>query len=78
MTKRKDDQRTQSHFRTNRVFKEGDKWFFHTREGTIEGPFHNELEARTQIDNYIKLKISGLLSDLDELSLEPLELEQAG
>ena len=78
MTKRKADQRTQSHFRTNRVFKEGDKWFFHTREGTIEGPFHNELEARVQIDSYIKLTISGLLSDLDELSLEPLELEQAG
>jgi len=78
MTKRKDDQSTQSHFRTNRVYKEGDKWFFHTREGTIEGPFHNELEARTQIDTYIKLTILVLLDDLDELSLEPLELEQAG
>ena len=78
MTKRKDDRGTQSHFRTNRVYKEGDKWFFHTREGTIEGPFHNELEARTQIDTYIKLTILVLLSDLDELSLEPLELEQAG
>jgi len=78
MTKRKDDQRTQSHIRTNRVYKEGDKWFFHTREGTREGPFDNELEARTQIDTYIKLMISGLRSDLDELSLEPLEPEQAG
>ena len=75
MTKRKDDQSTQSHFRTNRVYKEGDKWFFHTREGTIEGPFQDELKARAQIDTYIKLMISGLLSDLDVLSWE---LEQAG
>jgi hypothetical protein len=59
--KRKDDSETQFHFRTDRKFEESGKWFFHTREGAIEGPFRDELEARTWVDLYISLMCSGLL-----------------
>ncbi|MEH6635209.1 MAG: DUF6316 family protein [Halioglobus sp.] len=76
--KRKNDSETQFHFRTDRIFEESGKWFFHTREGTIEGPFTDELEAETWVELHISLMCSGLLPVDDELSLEPIKLAQAG
>ena len=37
--KRNDDKVSQARFRSDRMFQDGDSWFFFTREGTIEGPF---------------------------------------
>jgi hypothetical protein len=64
--KRKDDPRTRPVFRTDRMVKEGGKWFFYTREGTTEGPFDSEIEALNQLDRYIKAVNSGLLPDDEE------------
>jgi hypothetical protein len=45
------------------MVQEGGMWFFYTREGTIEGPFDGQLEATIQLDKYIKVTNSGLLSE---------------
>ena len=77
-TKRTDDLKAQTRFRSNRVFEYSGKWFFFTREGTIEGPFEDQLEAGWQVEMYIKVMGSGQPSADGELSLEPLELTPSG
>jgi hypothetical protein len=61
--KRRDDTRVPNVFRTDRMVQEGGMWFFYTREGTLEGPFDGHLQATIQLDNYIKVVNSGLLSE---------------
>ena len=76
--KRKHDAETLFCSRTERIYEKSGKWFFHTREGTIEGPFIDELEAKTWVELYVSLMCSGLLPVDGELSLEPTVLEQVG
>ena len=54
---------------------ENGKWFFFTREGTIEGPFDDALDAEIQLEQYIKVVNSGLASE-DELQLERVQYEK--
>ncbi len=61
--KRKTDPRTRPVYRTDRMVKEGGKWFFYTREGTTEGPFDSEQEATAQLEQYLRVIESGLLPD---------------
>ncbi len=67
--KRKDEFEKQTHFRTDRMSNHNGKWFFCTREGTIQGPFEDQLEAGYQLKRYIDAAASGLAGDL---SLVPL------
>jgi len=67
---RKDDLETQVRFRSDRMFKHSNKWYFCTREGTIQGPFEDQFEANYQLKIYIDIRASDLAG---ELSLEPLE-----
>ena len=60
-SKRKDDPRPRPVYRSERMVKEGGKWFFYTREGTMEGPFESEVQALIQLDQYIRVVESGLL-----------------
>ena len=62
--KREDDLETQARFRSDRTFKDGGKWFFYTREGTIEGPFDDRLEASRQAKIYIERMASHLAGEL--------------
>ncbi len=48
--------------RPNRVFQEGDGWFFTTREGKPMGPFDTEAEA-----------IQGLRDFIEFIELAPLD-----
>ena len=63
VAKRKEDPRTRPVFRTERMVREGEHWFFYTREGTTEGPFDSEIEALNQLDRYVKAVTSGLLPE---------------
>ena len=72
--KRKNDVNPRSHFRTERMFMEGGQWYFHTREGTIEGPFRDMVEASTRLDSYISLTNSGLAPSDGKFSLADLEV----
>jgi len=54
--RRKDDPQVgRSWFRTERVTQEGGQWFFHTREGTLEGPFKCRMTALNQLETYVRL-----------------------
>ena len=50
-----------SRFRTERLTQDGGKWYFTTREGTLEGPFDSRIHALNQLDMYIRLAESDLL-----------------
>ncbi|HEY6131005.1 MAG TPA: DUF6316 family protein [Halioglobus sp.] len=58
----RDHNNEQAGARTDRMFREEGSWFFRTREGGIAGPFRDELEAITQLEVYIRLADSGLLT----------------
>ena len=66
--KRNNPKNKQASLRTNRMFKADGSWFFKTREGSVVGPFADELEASTQLEVYIRLVNAGLLPEQEELS----------
>lgn len=39
--------------RSNRLFEQGDYWYFRTREGMEIGPFDYKMDAEQGIDNFI-------------------------
>lgn len=57
-TQRKSDATAKTHFRTERLVQEAGQWFFCTREGKLEGPFNDRVEALIKLDNYVKLMTS--------------------
>lgn len=53
-TRRKAEElETRSWFRSDRMFQEGRNWFFQTREGTVEGPYGDRMEAARRLDAYV-------------------------
>lgn len=60
---RKDDKTQQAHYRTSRMFQQEGGWYFRTREGGVIGPFHDELATSTQLEVYIRMVESGLMSE---------------
>lgn len=68
------DDQPYTKFRPGRFFKDGGKWFFHTREGTFEGPFEKRAEAEIRLEEYIRIARSGFMNLGRELSLQPLEM----
>ena len=51
------------HFRTERMEEYDGQWYFHTREGTIQGPYEDELDAQIALENYLRLIDSGLFDE---------------
>ena len=49
-----------SWFRSDRLVRENGKWFFLTREGTVEGPYDSELEANQRMETYASVMSSAL------------------
>ena len=74
--KRKTDFKPQTRFRSGRFFKDGEKWYFNTREGTLEGPFEERTEAEDRLKEYVRIMNSGFMPRDSELELEPLEIEE--
>jgi hypothetical protein len=68
---RKGENGSQARFRSDRFFQEAGDWYFHTREGTVEGPFQYRLAAESRLADYIKVMTSGWLSDDSTLTVEP-------
>jgi hypothetical protein len=75
-SQRKTDKEATTKYRTGRFFKDGEKWYFYTREGTMEGPFALKHEAEERLENYKKIMISGFIPQDSELSIQPLDLIQ--
>jgi len=42
------------------MFEESGKWFFFTREKTIEGPYHSRSDADNGLEFYISNALAGL------------------
>ena len=59
---RRSDTSNEAASRSTRMFKEKEDWFFNNREGKPIGPFRDKLEASTQLEVYIRMADSGLLS----------------
>jgi len=70
---RRTDSQACARFRTNRFIKDGDKWFFCTREGTTEGPFGFKHEAEERLEVYKRVMQSGFMPKDSELAIQPLD-----
>ena len=68
---RRSDKESRAWFRSSRFFKEEGKWFFYTREGTMEGPFSELQDAEKRLEEYIKIMNSGFMPDDSKLNIEP-------
>lgn len=66
-----DEQRSRSHFRTERLSEEGGKWYFATREGTMEGPYSDKFKALEGLDAYITIVELHLVEDEIQLARDP-------
>ena len=70
--KRKEDVREATHFRSDRIVRENDTWFFLTREGTMEGPYGSEADAYKHLDTYVKLMKTRALEGTEKFTLIPM------
>ena len=68
--RKEDGQKYRNWFRSDRMSENGGKWFFCTREGTIEGPFDSQMDARSGLDVYINTVNLGLSPPINDLTLE--------
>ena len=69
--KRREDEKTRAWFRSNRFFQQEEKWYFYTREGTMEGPFPELVDAEKRLEEYIKIMNSGFMPEDSKLGIEP-------
>lgn len=76
--KRKTDPKALTWYRTDRMIEDNGKWFFHTRELTIEGPFHSQADALTQLEIYINVQNSGILDNDNNYALKRVGLRKTG
>jgi hypothetical protein len=73
---RKNDKESRAWFRSSRFFQEEGKWFFYTREGTMEGPFSELQDAEHRLEEYVKIMTSGFMPDDSKLNLEPISIKK--
>jgi hypothetical protein len=70
--RRKDDEPiSRTRFRTDRMMQDGGRWFFLTREKTVEGPFDTREDAVEQLGVYIRLALNDMLPQRSSLALHP-------
>jgi hypothetical protein len=70
---RKTDTEAYRKFRPSRFIKDDGKWYFSTREATVEGPFGSRSEAESKLATYLKLIASGFMPRDTSLNLHPLD-----
>lgn len=60
---------SRTYFRSDRLQKDGSKWYFYTREGTMQGPYDDKIEALEALDKYIAIMKLELIEPDSNLSL---------
>ena len=50
---REGESESRPRFRESRFFRSMDKWYFVTREGSVEGPFEHRVEAEQMLETYL-------------------------
>ncbi|TXS95947.1 hypothetical protein FV139_00080 [Parahaliea maris] len=63
-----------SHSKPSRFFMDAGKWYFHTREGGIEGPYDYLYEAERDLEAYVNMFASSVQAHSGPLELQPLEM----
>lgn len=65
MLKRRNDDSPDGriYFRSDRFVHQQGKWYFLTREKTMEGPFESRMEAVQRLETYIRLARMDMLQD---------------
>lgn len=53
-TKNRQGETGSAPFRSKRFYTVNTGWFFHTREGITQGPYHNLLEAKSALKLYLR------------------------
>ena len=66
--RRSEDTGTKTFFRSERMIKEGNQWYFTTREGDIHGPFDTRDQASKMLQEYIDIMVA---SAAGKLTLAP-------
>ena len=70
---RRTDREANTQFRVSRFMQNGGRWFFFTREGTLEGPFCFQHEAEERLEIYKRVMSSGFMPLDSKLALQPLD-----
>lgn len=68
-TRREDPPGAAPPFRSDRVQQDGGKWFFSTREGTLEGPYDERFLAMDALEKYISIVQLELIGADSKLAL---------
>lgn len=55
-------------FRSERLCQENGRWYFNTREGSLEGPFRTQAEARRALAVFVAAKMHASLNQQTESS----------
>jgi len=69
--RRREDVGVHTRFRSERFTQQHGKWYFFTREGSVEGPFDYRRAAENRLADYIKVMTSGVLEPDCALSILP-------
>lgn len=69
--RRTDEANSRSHFRSERLSEEGGKWYFATREGTMEGPYSDKFKALEGLQAYITIVQLHLVEEEITLAADP-------
>jgi len=80
---REGDSKAEFKFRSSRFFKEGGKWYFHTREGSAQGPFEHRCDAERGLESHIRifkdlqlsLANSGFYAAAPKLAWVPIQMQ---
>lgn len=67
--RRTDPPSARSHFRSNRLLEDSGRWYFSTREGTLEGPFEDRISAQKALAAYAAIMRLELIEPTSALSL---------
>jgi hypothetical protein len=69
-TRRDDLPGAKCHYRSERLQRDGNQWYFSTREGTLEGPFGERHLALQALERYVSIVRLNLLDTRLSLSDE--------
>lgn len=58
-----------SRYRSERLQQDRGRWYFSTREGTLEGPYDDRLSAREAMERYVAVMSLQLIEPESKLSL---------
>jgi hypothetical protein len=80
---REGDSKAAFKFRPSRFFKDTGNWYFHTREGSTQGPFELRSDAERGLESHLRIfkdlqlniDNTGFFSSTRNLTLVPIQMQ---